>query len=62
MYVLIDGDKRARIEPKRGVKQGCPMSRTLFVLYISDLPQAIKGCDHTRGARTGLADLVIRDL
>jgi hypothetical protein len=38
------------------------MSPTLFALYISDLPRAIKGCDHTRGARTGMADLVIRDL
>ena len=62
VYVLVDGDKQARVEPKRGVKQGCPMSPTLFALYISDLPQAIRQHDHERGARTGLSDLVISDL
>ena len=38
------------------------MSPTLFALYISDLPQAIRQHDHERGARTGLVDLVISDL
>ena len=62
VYVLVDGDKQARVESKRGVKQGCPMSPTLFALYISDLPQAIRQHDHEQGARTGLADLVTSNL
>jgi hypothetical protein len=60
VYELIDGDKHARVVPKRGVKQGCPLSPTLFALYISDLPHELMRHDHTRGAVTGLSDLVIK--
>ena len=34
VYMLVDGDKQAEVEPQRGVKQGCPISPTLFALYI----------------------------
>ena len=36
-YVLVDGDKRARVQPNRGVKQGCPLSPFIFSLYINDI-------------------------
>jgi hypothetical protein len=51
VYVLVDGDKHARVEPKRGVKQGCPISPTLVALCISDLPQAIRDQNHEQGLK-----------
>lgn len=36
-YVLVDGAKRARVKPSKGVKQGCPLSPLLFSLYINDV-------------------------
>eukprot|EP00983_Pelagomonas_calceolata_P006600 216961-Pelagomonas_calceolata.AAC.2 len=32
-YILIDGDKRASVQPMHGVKQGCPLSPLLFSTY-----------------------------
>ena len=36
-YILMDGEKRARVYPTNGVKQGCPLSPLLFSLYINDM-------------------------
>ena len=30
-YILMDGEKRARVHPTNGVKQGCPLSPSFFL-------------------------------
>eukprot|EP00983_Pelagomonas_calceolata_P067917 1149681-Pelagomonas_calceolata.AAC.2 len=56
-YILIDGDKRARVHPTNEVRQGCPLSPLLFTsmtwaeifpIYINDM-----GSEGIRGAMTG---------
>ena len=47
-YILMDGEKRARVHPTNGVKQGCPLSPLLFSLYINDMGREI-----SEGAVTG---------
>eukprot|EP00983_Pelagomonas_calceolata_P023791 749269-Pelagomonas_calceolata.AAC.1 len=49
--ILMDGDKRARVRPTNGVKQGCPLSPLLFSLYINDMGRYIS--EGIRGAVTG---------
>eukprot|EP00983_Pelagomonas_calceolata_P042308 1138443-Pelagomonas_calceolata.AAC.8 len=34
--ILIDGDKRASVQPMHGVKQKCPQSPLLFSIYVND--------------------------
>ena len=47
-YIFIDGEKRARVHPTNGVKQGCPL---LFSLYINDMGRGIS--EGIEGAVTG---------
>ena len=52
LYVLIDGDKVVQVQPSKGVKQGCLLNPTLFTMFISDLPTALRRDDPTVGACT----------
>jgi len=50
-YILMDGEKRARVHPTNGVKQGCPLCPLLFSLYINDMGREIS--EGIEGAVTG---------
>eukprot|EP00983_Pelagomonas_calceolata_P086225 1156720-Pelagomonas_calceolata.AAC.8 len=50
-YILMDGDKRARVCPKNGVKQGCPLSPLLFSHFINIMGRDVS--EGIRGAVTG---------
>ena len=42
-YTMLDGDKRANVQPSFGVKQGYPLSPLLFSIYLNGLAEGVQG-------------------
>eukprot|EP00983_Pelagomonas_calceolata_P007240 235698-Pelagomonas_calceolata.AAC.1 len=50
-YILIDGDKRASVQPTYGFKQGCQLSPILSSIYVNGIGCITNG---ETGAMTSL--------
>eukprot|EP00983_Pelagomonas_calceolata_P037087 1136180-Pelagomonas_calceolata.AAC.1 len=57
--ILIKGDKRASVQPTRGVKQRCPLSPLLFSIYINGIGWITEG---ETGAVTGLPNFRVSNM
>eukprot|EP00983_Pelagomonas_calceolata_P053552 1143332-Pelagomonas_calceolata.AAC.1 len=53
--MLLDGDKRANVQPSLGVKQGCPLSPMLFSIYLNNIDCLAEG---VQGALTGIPNFM----
>jgi hypothetical protein len=58
-YMMLDGDKRANVQPSFGVKQGCPLSPLPFSIYLIDVNSLAEG---VQGANTGTPNLSVTHL
>ena len=47
--IIINGNISEAIPLHRGVRQGCPLSPSLYVLFIEPIARFINNCDHIRG-------------
>ena len=58
-YTMLDGDKRSNVQPSFGVKQGCPLSSPLFLIYLNDVDSLAEG---VQGAITGIPNITVTHL
>jgi len=58
-YTMLDGDKRANVQPSFGVKQGCPLSPLPFSIYLIDVNSLAEG---VQGALTGIPSFTMPHL
>eukprot|EP00983_Pelagomonas_calceolata_P008536 279626-Pelagomonas_calceolata.AAC.3 len=54
-HTLLDGDKRANVQPSFGIKLGCPLSPLLFSIYLDDIDCLAEG---VQGALTGIPNFM----
>ena len=58
-YTILDGDKRANVQPSFGVKQGCPLFPLLFSIHLNDVDSLAEG---VQGVITGIPDFTVTHL
>jgi len=58
-YTMLDGNKRANVQPSFGVKQGCPLFPLLFSIHLNDVDSLAEG---VQGVITGIPDFTVTHL
>ena len=58
-YTILDGDKRANVQPSFGVKQRRPLSPLLSSFYLNDVDSQAEG---VQGAITGIPNFTVTHL